>query len=555
MSDGQAAHDPVVVSFYGGLGEIGSNMASVEIDGRIVLVDVGLIFPDAEHYGIDLILPDWAELRARAEDIHAIVITHGHEDHMGALPFFLREFPSVPIFTSRLAVGLLRAKFEEYPDIAADLREVSAGERIKTGPFDIEFIGVNHSIPDGFAVALHTPHGTIVHSGDFKLDQTPIDGRPTDLPHLAAIGDDGVALLLADSTNADQRGYVPTERTVGHTMREVFADCTGRIIVTTFASHVHRVQQAIDAAVDAGRRLCFVGRSMVRNMPIARDLGYLEYQDADVIDMNQVESLPRDRVVIICTGSQGEPYAALSLMAAGRHRQVQLEPGDTVVMASSVIPGNEHAIYRSINNLYRQGARVVHKGIAQIHVSGHASAEELKFFHNVVRPSAFVPVHGEYRHLRAHADIAIECGTAPDNVLVCTDGDRVVLENGQVRRGDSFTAGKVFVDGLGVGDVGSAVLRDRERLSSEGICVAVIVVDSRARLVDEPSITQSGLIFEPEQAVLLDHAAKAVAEELQRVDHDGDAAVIRRMTVQALARFWRDQVGRRPVIHPLIVEV
>jgi ribonuclease J len=548
-------HPPVIVSFYGGLGEIGTNMAAVEVDGRIVLIDVGLIFPDAEHYGIDLILPDWADLRERADDLHAIVITHGHEDHMGALPFFLREFPRVPIFSSRLTVGLLQAKFEEYPDVDADLREVSAGERIQTGPFDIEFIGVNHSIPDGMAVALHTPHGTIVHSGDFKLDQTPIDGNPTDLPHLAALGDEGVALLLADSTNADQQGYVPTERVVGRTMQEEFARCHGRIVVTTFASHVHRVQQAIDAAAEVGRKICFVGRSMVRNMPIARQLGYLDYDDADVVDMKEVETLPRDRVVIICTGSQGEPYAALSLMAAGRHRQVQLEPGDTVVMASSVIPGNEHAIYRSINNLFRQGARVVHKGIAQIHVSGHASAEELKFFHNVVRPAAFVPVHGEYRHLVAHADIAVACGTPRDSVLVCSDGDRVVLTDGRVRRGESFTAGKVFVDGLGVGDVGNAVLRDRERLSSEGICVAVIVVDARSRLVDEPSITQAGIIFEPEQAVLLDHAAKAVAEELDRVDHDGDEAVIRRMTVQTLARFWRDQVGRRPVIHPLIVEV
>lgn len=550
-----AGDAPVVVSFFGGLGEIGANMAAVEIDGQILLIDVGLIFPDAEHYGIDLILPDWAELRPRAQDIHAIVITHGHEDHMGALPFFLREFPAIPIFTSRLAVGLLRAKFEEYSDVRHDLREVAAGERIQTGPFDIEFIGVNHSIPDGFAVAVHTPHGTIVHSGDFKLDQTPIDGRPTDLPHLSAIGDDGVALLLADSTNADQKGYVPTERTVGHTMRDVFSDCDGRIIVTTFASHVHRVQQAIDASLEVGRKVCFVGRSMVRNMPIARELGYLTYSDADVVDMKEVESLPRDRVVIICTGSQGEPYAALSLMAAGQHRQVQLEPGDTVVMASSVIPGNEHAIYRSINNLYRQGARVVHKGIAPIHVSGHASADELKFFHNVVRPTAFIPVHGEYRHLVAHADIAIDCGTDPDNVFICTDGDRVMLSDGKVSRGESFRAGKVFVDGLGVGDVGSAVLRDRERLSSEGICVAVVVVDSRSRLVDEPSVTQSGIIFEPEQAILLDHAAKALAEELERIDHDGDDAVLRRMTVQTLARFWREQVGRRPLIHPLIVEV
>ena len=546
---------PVTVSFYGGLGEIGANMAGVEIDGRIALIDVGLLFPDAEHYGIDLILPDWSTLRERVDDLHCIVITHGHEDHMGALPFFLREFPSVPIYGSRLTVGLLEAKFDEYPDLDADLREVSAGERVTTGPFDIEFVGVNHSIPDGFAVAFHTPHGTILHSGDFKLDQTPIDGRPTDLPHLSALGDDGVALLLADSTNADQRGHVPTERIVGTTLRAVFAGAEGRIIVTTFASHVHRVQQVIDAAVELGRKICFVGRSMVRNMPIARDLGYLSYDDDDLVEMVQVDALPRDAVVIICTGSQGEPYSALSLMAAGRHHQVTLEEGDTVVMASSVIPGNEHAIYRTINNLFRQGAKVVHKGVAEVHVTGHASGAELEIFHNIIRPSAFVPVHGEFRHLVAHAEIARNTGTPADQVFVCTDGDTVVLEDGRVRPGPAINSGKVFVDGLGVGDVGQAVLRDRGKLSAEGICMAVVVVDSRARLVNRPEITQSGIIYEPEQAHLLGKAADALAAELDRIDHDSDMAVIRRMTVQTLARFWRDQVGRRPVIHPLIVEV
>ncbi len=543
---------PTRLAFYGGLGEIGCNMASVEVDGRIAMLDVGLIFPDAEHHGIDLILPDWAPLREHADDLHCIVVTHGHEDHMGALPFFLREFGRLPVYASRLTVGLLRAKLEEYPDISADLREVSAGERVETGPFDIEFIGVNHSIPDGFAVAFHTPNGTVLHSGDFKLDQTPIDGRPTDLPHLAALGDDGVALLLADSTNADQAGYVATERTVGKTFEQIFASAEGRIVVTTFASHMHRVQQAIDAAVAVGRKVCFVGRSMVRNMPIARDLGYLHYADADIVEMTELEHHPRTSAVIICTGSQGEPYAALSLMAAGQHRQVRLEPGDTVVMASSVIPGNEHAIYRAINGLVRQGARVVHK---DVHVSGHASAEELKFFHNVVRPTAFVPVHGEYRHLVAHAELAVTCGTPKDDVLVCTDGDVVVLENGRVRRGESFTPGRIFVDGLGVGDVGNAVLRDRSKLSSEGICVAVVVVDARARLVGEPDVTQSGIIYEPEQAVLLGQAAKVVADELRRIDHHGDPAALRRLIVQTLARFWRDETGRRPVIHPLVVEV
>jgi ribonuclease J len=550
-----AGSPPVVVSFFGGLGEIGRNMASVEVDGRIALIDVGLTFPDAEHYGIDLILPDWADLRDRADDLHCIVITHGHEDHMGALPFFLREFPGVPIFSSKLALGLIGAKLEEYPELTADFREVEAGERITTGPFDIEFVGVTHSIPDGFAVAFHTPHGTILHSGDFKLDQTPIDDRPTDLPHLAQLGDEGVTLLLADSTNADSPGHVPTERVIGKTLRDTFAAAEGRVIVTTFASHVHRVQQIIDAALENDRRICLVGRSMVRNMPIARSLGYLDYDDDDVVEMSAVDQLPRDEVVIICTGSQGEPFAALSLMAAGQHRQVTLERGDTVVMASSVIPGNEHAIYRSINGLFRQGANVVHKGIADVHVSGHAAADELRYFHNIVRPKAFVPVHGEYRHLVAHAKIARECGVDPGNVFICEDGDRLILEDGEVSRGESFRPGLVFVDGLGVGDIGNAVLRDRERLSSQGICIAVVTIDQHSRVIGSPDVLQQGVIYEPEQALLLELAAKNLGEELGRFDQDGDEAVIRRLVVQTLARYWREQTGRRPVILPIIVEV
>ncbi|HVL99901.1 MAG TPA: ribonuclease J [Egibacteraceae bacterium] len=549
------AHPPVRVSFFGGLGEIGRNMASVEVDGRIALIDVGLIFPDAEHHGIDLILPDWSTLRGRAADVHCVVITHGHEDHMGALPFFWRDFPDVPVYGTRLTLGLIRAKLEEHPDVNADLREVEAGERLTTGPFDIEFVGVAHSIPDGLAVAFHTPHGTILHSGDFKLDQTPIDGKPTDLPHLAQLGDDGVALLLADSTGADTAGHVPTERVIGRTMAEVFRQASGRIIVTTFASHVHRVQQIIDAALAVNRKVCFVGRSMVRNMPIGRELGYLHYRDDDIVDMAAVDRMGRHETVIVCTGSQGEPYAALSLMAAGQHKQVRLEPGDTVVMASSVIPGNEHAIYRSINGLFRQGADVVHKGIADVHVSGHAAADDLRFFHNIVRPEHFIPVHGEYRHLVAHARIACETGTPPDQVFVCEDGDTVLLQDATVRRGESFRPGVVFVDGLGVGDVGNAVLRDRERLAGEGICIAVITVDQHARVVGEPGVLQQGIIYEPEQSVMLEHAAKVLADELHRNGGEGDEAVVRRTSVQALARFWRDQVGRRPVILPVLVEV
>jgi ribonuclease J len=546
---------PVEISFLGGLGEIGANMAAIEVAGRIALIDVGLIFPDAEHYGIDLILPDWSVLRDRADDLDCVILTHGHEDHIGALPFFLREFGRLPVYASKLTLGLLRAKLEEHPDVDAEFVEVESGERIKADPFDFELVAMNHSIPDGLAVALHTPHGTILHTGDFKLDQTPIDNRPTDLPHLAALGDEGVALLLADSTNAEVSGLIASERTVGHTLHDVFGRASGRIIVTTFASHIHRVQQVLSATVDVGRRACMVGRTMVRNTQIARELGYLDYDDTDIVDLDDLDQVPRDEVVIICTGSQGEPFSALSLMAVGQHRQIEIAPGDLVVMASSVIPGNEHAIYRAINNLYRRGAQVVHRDIAQVHVSGHASADELRMVHNIVRPTAVIPVHGEYRHLMAHAEIARQTGTRPDQVLVCSDGDRVVLEHGRVRRGEPFTAGRVFVDGLGVGDVGNAVLRDRHRLSSEGICIALIVVDARGCIVGDPKVTQSGVIYERERADLLHRAAEVLRTELSARGHEGDPSVIQRLTVQTLAQFWRDEVGRRPVIHPLIVEV
>lgn len=546
--------DAAVVSFYGGLGEIGANMCAIEVDGTAVVVDVGVTFPDAEHHGIDLILPDWSDLAQRRPEIAAVVLTHGHEDHIGAVPFFLRDFPGVTIYSSKLTLGLLEAKLVEHPDVIVTMVEVEPGEKIVAGTFELEFVQVTHSIPDGMAVAVHTPHGTVLHSGDFRLDQTPIDGRVTDLPHLAQLGDAGVDLLLCDSTNADVPGHIRSEHTVGATLREHFAAATGRVVLTTFASHVHRVQQAIDAATALGRKVCFVGRSMVRNMPIARSLGYLTYDDDDIIDISECDRYDPRRILIICTGSQGEPYAALSLMAAGQHRHVQLVEGDTVVMASSQIPGNEHAISKAINGLMRQGARVVHRREEGVHVSGHAAAEELKFFHNIVRPKAVVPVHGEYRHLVAHAQLAVATGTAPDQVVVCSDGDRVVLTDGGVSPGEGFRNGRVYVDGLGVGDVGNAVLRDRGRLSSEGVCIAVVRLDARARLDGEPQILQQGLIYEAENAHLLTGAAKALGEDVRALGASSED-VVRRTVYESLSRFWREQLGRKPVVVPVLMEV
>lgn len=544
---------PVTVRLIGGVGEIGMNMAAVEVEGKIALLDVGLIFPDVEHHGVDLVLPDWEVLRPRAADIHCIVLTHGHEDHYGAVPYFLRDFPGVPIYSSRLTLGLLEAKLTEHEGIATELRPVEAGERVRTEPFDFEFVHVTHSFPDSMSVAFHTPQGTILFSGDFRLDQTPVDGWPTDLPHFAQLGDAGVALFLCDSTNADRPGVVPSEKTVGTSLREEFARAEGRVVCATFASHIHRVQQVIDAAKANERVVCFVGRSMVRNMPIARDLGYLTYDDRDVVDMKELASLPHDRIVIVCTGSQGEPYAALSLMAAGQHRTVQLGEDDTVVMASSIIPGNEQAIYRSINGMTRQGATVVHEGIAHVHVSGHAASDELRLVHNVVRPTHVVPVHGEERHLHAHRRIAIETGTEPENVHLCHDGDVLELRDGEVTRGPSFPSGVVYVDGTTVGDVGRSVLRDRSRLAEGGVCAAAVTVDGHGRPTGEVILSQHGIVFEgePDQAVLLEQAEKVLADELRGVRDPGTVA---QRTQQCLVRFWKEQTGRKPVVVTLLVE-
>jgi ribonuclease J len=546
--------DAAVISFYGGLGEIGANMCAVEVDGSAVVIDCGVTFPDAEHHGIDLILPDWADLRDRGPRIEAIVLTHGHEDHIGALPFFLRDFPGMTVYATKLTLGLLEAKLLEHPDARVEMIEVEPGEKVQVAAFELEFVRVTHSIPDAVAVAVHTPHGMVLHTGDFRLDQTPIDGQVTDLPHLAQLGDEGVDLLLCDSTNADVPGFVPSEQVVGTSMRHQFERATGRIVLTTFASHVHRVQQAIDAATDLGRKVCFVGRSMVRNMPIARQLGYLTYDDADIIDISETASYDPRRILVICTGSQGEPYAALSLMAAGQHRHVKLVQGDTVVMASSQIPGNEAAISKAINGLVRQGATVIHRREEGVHVSGHAAAEELKFVHNIIRPRSVVPVHGEYRHLVAHAQLAVATGAAPDQVVVCSDGDRVVLRDGRLERGEGFASGRVFVDGLGVGDVGTAVLRDRGRLSSEGVCIAVVRLDARTRLDGEPQILQQGLIYEAENAHLLTQAAKALGEDLRALGASTED-VVRRKVHESLSRFWREQLGRKPVVVPVLMEV
>ena len=552
-----AADDRVLVTFLGGLGEIGRNMAAIEVGGKIAVIDVGVFFPNPEHLGVDLILADWSVLRDRADDVVAVLLTHGHEDHIGGLPYFLRDFPDVTVYGTRLTVAFCEAKLEEWDEITPpEFVVVEPGERFDAQGFDVEAIGVSHSIPDSCGFAIRTPHGIVVHSGDFKMDQTPVDGHGTDLAALARVGDERVALLLADSTNADRPGHVKSERTVGRSLREVIAGIDGLLVVASFASHVHRIQQVVDAAAAQGRRPVFVGRSMVRNMAIAAELGYLEVDMSRAVELNDVDRHDRSELVIISTGSQGEPYSALSLMASGDHRRIQVGEGDTIVLASSLIPGNEHAVFKAINGLARRGATVIHQGIADVHVSGHASREDLVLYHNLLEPEHVVPVHGEYRHLKAHREIAVETGCPPENALLCSDGDVVALVDGRAWKAGTVPYGRVYLDG-NIDDVGPKLLRDRARLAGDGVCVCVVTVDpSRGTKAGDTIVTQKGVVFSEEADPILAEATRRVDAELERLESKKftDERALQQHVTQALGRFWRHEIGRRPVILPIVLD-
>ncbi|HYN97925.1 MAG TPA: ribonuclease J [Pilimelia sp.] len=538
----------------GGLGAIGRNMTVFEYDGKLLIVDCGVLFPDVDQPGVDLILPDFTPILDRLADVQAIVLTHGHEDHIGAVPYLLAHKPDIPLVGSQFTLALVEAKLAERR-IDPYTLTVKEGQREQLGPFACEFFAVNHSIPDALAVAIRTGAGLVLHTGDFKMDQLPLDGRITDLAGFARLGAEGVDLLLSDSTNAEIPGFVTPEREIGPVLDSIFAKARGRLIVASFASHVHRVQQVFDAAYQHHRKVALIGRSMVRNMGIARDLGLLHIPGGLVVGLDEAMSLPPDEIVLMSTGSQGEPMSALGRMATGDHRHVTVEPGDTVVLASSLVPGNETAVYRVINQLCRAGAFVIHKDVAKVHVSGHSPAGELLYLLNVVRPSNLMPVHGEWRHLRAHARLGVESGLSPDRIVLCEDGDVVDLVDGHARQVGHVRTRYVYVDGLAVGDVGESLLTERKILGDGGFVAATVVVDSvTGKVVGGPTISAKGFSEDPEA---FSPVLPLITAALDRAAAEGisDPHQLQQIVRRTVGRWVNDAYRRRPMIVPNVVEV
>ncbi len=546
---------------FGGLGEIGMNMMGIEYQEKILLIDCGLMFPESYMFGIDLVLPDISVLEARNDDIVGLVLTHGHEDHIGAIPFLWEKLGEPTIYATRLTLGLLHNKLKEFElDHRVDLVEIEPRKKISLDPFKIEPYRAAHSIVDGVGLAIKTAAGTIIHSGDFKIDQTPVDGENTDLARLAELGEEGVLLLLADSTNVENEGYTLSERTVGKVLDEMIPKCPQRVIVATFSSNIHRIQQIADAAKSAGRKLLINGRSMVSNVDIARQLGYLTIADEQFTHLREMRDLPPEEVLIITTGSQGEPLSALMRIALGDHKQIELEPGDTVILSSKFIPGNEKAISDLINNLYRRGAEVFYEKTSEIHVSGHASREELKLVHSLVKPKYFVPVHGEYRHLVKHSQLAVEMGLPQENTLVLENGQKLIVSAEGLTLGESFETGRVLVDGKGVGDVGKMELRDRRHLAHHGLVILMLAINqSTGEIVQGPEIFSKGFIPEDnrESAILLAEAKQAICNLLQEHSQEmlSDWEELRVEVRKTLRRCFNKRIARRPLILPLILQL
>jgi ribonuclease J len=544
----------------GGLGEIGKNMMVVELDGRIVIVDTGLMFPTAEMLGIDLVLPDFGYLRGRLDDIEAIVLTHGHEDHVGALPYVLKEIGVPPaIYGGRLTVGLVRSKLEEHKLKKVPIHEIEAGERVSAGPFEIETVHMSHSIPDARSVALHTDLGTLLVTGDYKFDQTPVDGRPADVSRLAELGSEGLLCLCGDSTNADRPGVAPSESSIGPALLETFASCEGRIIVTSFASNLHRVQQVVDAAVALDRRVALVGRSMRKNFNIARNLGIIRAPDGLLIQPREIEDYPDEEVVAISTGSQGEPLSALRRMAAGEHRDVELHSGDTVVFSATPIPGNERSVNETIDRIFEIGARVITAQDAPIHASGHGWQEELKLMLNLTKPRYVMPVHGDHKRIRLHAELARSVGIPDERIFMAKNGIPLEITAKGARLGEDIGAGVIFVDGIDIGDPDDVALRDRRALSADGLFIVVATVSrEHGESVADPEVIFRGVPFldEEEAEGLVKDIQDVVEDSLERTAKAGrEVTLIQQDLHDDVGAFVYDRLRRRPMVLPVVVEV
>ncbi|MCK2036526.1 ribonuclease J [Microbacterium sp. SSW1-49] len=540
------------VTPLGGLAEIGRNMTMFEYDGKILIVDCGVLFPEEHQPGVDLILPDFEPLRGRLDDIVGVVLTHGHEDHIGAVPYLLRLKSDIPLIGSGLTLALVEAKLKEHR-IKAFTLTVKEGQREQVGPFDLEFVAVNHSIPDALAVAIRTPAGLVLATGDFKMDQLPLDGRITDLRAFARLGEEGVDLFLVDSTNADVPGFTPTERSIGPVLDQVIGKAPRRVIVASFSSHVHRVQQVLDAAHAHGRRVAFLGRSMVRNMTIAEQLGYLKVPDGLLIDFKKARDLPDEQIVYMSTGSQGEPMAVLSRMANMDHA-IEVSEGDTVILASSLIPGNENAVYRVIDGLTKLGANVVHKANAKVHVSGHAAAGELIYCYNILKPKNVLPVHGEYRHLIANAKLAQDTGIAAERTIIASNGTVIDLKDGDARVAGQLDLGFVYVDGSTIGEITDADLKDRRILAEEGFISVIVVVDAATgRIISGPEIHARGVA---EDDSVFDDVTPKIVAALKEAAGNGvrDTHSLSQVVRRTIGRWVNQRLRRRPMIVPLVIE-
>jgi len=542
----------------GGLQEIGKNITVFEYGDDIIVVDCGLTFPEDDMLGIDLVIPDISYLTKNREKVKGLILTHGHEDHIGAVPYFLKEI-NVPVYGTRLTLGLLKYKLEEHGLLSTtEMIDIEPGGTFKLGAFKVEFIRTNHSIADSVALALHTPVGIIVHTSDFKIDYTPIEGKATDLARLSDLGKKGVLLLMCDSTNAERPGYTMSERTVGETFEEIFMDAKSRIIVASFASNVHRIQQIIDAAYKFNRKVTVVGRSMVNVVNVAMELGYLNVPEGTMIDLDMIDKYPSNRVVIITTGSQGEPMSALSRMAVNEHKKVEIEPGDLIIISASPIPGNEKSIFKVINELFKKGADVIYESLADVHVSGHACQEELKLIHNLVKPKFFMPVHGEYRHLKQHANLASKMGMPPENIFVMEIGRVLELTSDSARVNGTVSSGRILVDGLGVGDVGSIVLRDRKLLSQDGLIVVVITTEKESgQIVAGPDIITRGFVYVRESEDLIENAREIIKKTLAKLEgkKGNDWSAKKGIIKDDLREYLYEKTKRKPMILPIIMEI